>query len=90
MLGQHLKSVDHNFSSRECASVRERELSIQGNAYKTMIKVETPFTSTIFALSLKSSGGGFICSKTVALSDSGQGLNNNHLQGVFCDYDPIK
>ena len=30
MLGQHLKSVDHNFSSRECASVRERELSIQG------------------------------------------------------------
>ena len=49
MLGQHLKSVDHNFSSRECASVRERELSIQGNAYKTTIKVKTPFT-TIYIL----------------------------------------
>ena len=28
--GQHFKCVDHNFSSRECASVRERELPIQG------------------------------------------------------------
>ena len=28
--GQHFKCVDHSFFSRECASVRERELSIQG------------------------------------------------------------
>ena len=40
MPGQHLKSVDHNFSSRECASVRERELSIQGNIIEDNDKSE--------------------------------------------------